>query len=59
MILNIRSTYPSPVSKKQPTSSMGGEKKSITVNKEMNKRRKGSGAVSKKDNKKKSAKPKP
>ena len=50
--LNIRSKSPSPVRKKQRTSYVGGKKNSITVNKERNKRRKDSGAVSKKYNKK-------
>ena len=84
--LNIISTSPSHVHKKQLTLSVGVNKskmpmmskatsktlstskmsstlnnlsKSFTVNKERNKRRKGSGYVSKKDNKKKAAKPKP
>ena len=57
--LNTRSTSPSTVRKKQPTSYMGERKKYITVNIEMNKRRKGSGAVSKKVNKKKYGKIKP
>ena len=43
---------PSPVRKKQLTSSVGGKKNSIAVNKERNKRRYGTGAVIKKDNKK-------
>ena len=51
--LNIISTSLSPIRKKHPTSSMGVMKQSITVNKESNKIRKGSGATSKKDNKKK------
>ena len=55
--LNIRSASPSPVRKKQPTSYLGRNKKSITVNKERNKRRKGSGAVSKKYIKKNMQKP--
>ena len=52
LFLNIRITSPSTVCKKQPTSFVGGKKKSINVNKERNKIRKGSGAVSKKYNKK-------
>ena len=50
--LNMRNTSPSHVSKKQTASSVGGDKKFITVNKERNKRRKVSCAVSEKDNKK-------
>ena len=50
--LNIRSASLSPIRKKQPTSSMGVNKQYITVNKERNKRRKSSGAMSKKDNNK-------
>ena len=50
--LSIRSTSPPPVSKKQPPSFVGGKKKFNNVNKERNKIRKGSGIVSKKDNKK-------
>ena len=38
-LLNIGSTPPSPVHKKQPNSSAGGKKKSTTTNKERNKRR--------------------
>ena len=50
--LNIRSTSPSLVLKKQPTSSVGGKERYITVNKESNKRSKGYGVVSKKYHKK-------
>ena len=50
--LNIRSKSPYPVRKKKRTSCVGGKKDYITANKERNKRRKDSGAVSKKYNKK-------
>ena len=52
LCLNIRNASPSPVCKKQCTSSVVGKKDYITVNRERNKRRKGSDSVSKKDNKK-------
>ena len=51
LLLNIRSTSPYYVRKKQRTSAVGGKKNYITVNKERNKISKGSCAVSKKDNK--------
>ena len=50
--LNIRSTSPYPIHNKQTNSSVVGNKRYITVNKERNQTRKGSGAVIKKDNNK-------
>ena len=50
--LNIRGTSSSHVRKKEPNSYIGRKKQYITVNKESNKRSKGSSAMSKKDNKK-------